>query len=436
MKKVMVLLILSCLMFSILTSSVTGLSESTEKSTSIESNKIKNFYLANPDYYTHYYTQRYAVIVIGEYQTDQHYIWFLQAAQAMYDVLTSEIYGFSNEEIFVLLTLIEDWAEPDGFDQAIIDYEATEENIQNVLNTFKKDQQNEIPSDGLFFFTFIDHGNNDVFSLEGSDSIEAKELKSYMEGINGRNILVLQPCMSGSFVDNLALPGRVVCTSVGPITMEGGWIESFTRGLDGITQDSNPNGNIDSRPKDNRISLEEAFFQAASHVRNDGIFGKYSRLDDNADGTGTGPYWDNSEGYDIDDLTKDGYKASRIFYLTYEEFPLDSKIEFKGDKKTIDFMGHAIGGSLTYLWHWDFGDGAESNEQNPKHNYERDGTYAVTLTVSDSNGYTDEATISLELPLSDEEGKLTQRMILFTFLQKISMKNTILKQMLNRFLNQ
>ncbi len=37
-------------------------------------------------------------------------------------------------------------------------------------------------------------------------------------------------------------------------------------------------------------------------------------------------------------------------------------------------------------WLWDFGDGTTSAEQNPLHTYTADGTYDVTLTVTDDNG--------------------------------------------------
>ena len=37
-------------------------------------------------------------------------------------------------------------------------------------------------------------------------------------------------------------------------------------------------------------------------------------------------------------------------------------------------------------WQWNFGDGATSNEQNPSHSYSQEGTYCVSLTVTDNNG--------------------------------------------------
>ncbi len=52
-------------------------------------------------------------------------------------------------------------------------------------------------------------------------------------------------------------------------------------------------------------------------------------------------------------------------------------------------------------WSWDFGDGAVSDQQNPLHSYGAEGSYTVSLTVSDSTGLTDTTSKTVTLVESD-----------------------------------
>lgn len=54
--------------------------------------------------------------------------------------------------------------------------------------------------------------------------------------------------------------------------------------------------------------------------------------------------------------------------------------------KTIEFTGDVSKGTSPYEYKWDFDDGSTSTEQNPTHSYSEDGTYTITLEVSDKNG--------------------------------------------------
>ena len=52
----------------------------------------------------------------------------------------------------------------------------------------------------------------------------------------------------------------------------------------------------------------------------------------------------------------------------------------------IQFTGTIYGGIPPYTYHWDFGDGQTSNEQNPTHNYSLVGNYTAAFTVTDNEG--------------------------------------------------
>ena len=60
----------------------------------------------------------------------------------------------------------------------------------------------------------------------------------------------------------------------------------------------------------------------------------------------------------------------------------------------VTFTDQSIAGSLPDLtWNWDFGYGGDgSTEQNPTNTYDFEGTYEVTLTVTDGNGLSDSYT--------------------------------------------
>jgi len=60
---------------------------------------------------------------------------------------------------------------------------------------------------------------------------------------------------------------------------------------------------------------------------------------------------------------------------------------------TIEFTGSAVGGTLPYSFHWEFGDGAASDIQNPSHAYSQAGTYTAVLTLTDDQGRTDTASV-------------------------------------------
>ena len=52
---------------------------------------------------------------------------------------------------------------------------------------------------------------------------------------------------------------------------------------------------------------------------------------------------------------------------------------------TVNFTDESINNPTS--WYWDFGDGTASYLQNPSHTYDVNGTFSVTLTVSNTYGY-------------------------------------------------
>jgi hypothetical protein len=77
-----------------------------------------------------------------------------------------------------------------------------------------------------------------------------------------------------------------------------------------------------------------------------------------------------------------------------KEFPLSAIIFYSIAEKQVAF--HALTHSAV-SWHWEFGDGTSSDEQNPVHIYEDGGYYKATLVATAVNGasVTEEETIGV-----------------------------------------
>ncbi len=74
-----------------------------------------------------------------------------------------------------------------------------------------------------------------------------------------------------------------------------------------------------------------------------------------------------------------------VFAFGGNELYADAHGSYAGvENIPIQFKGSAYGGRPDYSWHWEFGDGESSDEQNPVHSYSIEGNYIVTLTVTDN----------------------------------------------------
>jgi hypothetical protein len=70
-------------------------------------------------------------------------------------------------------------------------------------------------------------------------------------------------------------------------------------------------------------------------------------------------------------------------------FDVDAHGPYYGSPdQMIQFTGIAENGNPPYDYHWDFGDGSTSDQQNPTHSYSNEGNYTVVLSVTDSDDLT------------------------------------------------
>ncbi len=90
-------------------------------------------------------------------------------------------------------------------------------NRENLARALKEIGQRQGPEDLAFLF-LTSHGREDVFSLDfhdaGTKNLTAAELKAMLDdsGI-GAAVIVVSACFSGSFIDDIAAPDRLVITA-------------------------------------------------------------------------------------------------------------------------------------------------------------------------------------------------------------------------------
>jgi len=81
--------------------------------------------------------------------------------------------------------------------------------------------------------------------------------------------------------------------------------------------------------------------------------------------------------------TDDTFQFPNASFIYLPETPYTNQLVFFNASSSFDSDGYITN------WTWDFGDGRTSALQNPMHKYADDGTYHVTLTVTDDDGASD-----------------------------------------------
>jgi len=92
--------------------------------------------------------------------------------------------------------------------------------MQNAVTEWAADKLKDLP--GPLYLILLDHGSPDAFYLTGEQPIYSQDLgewldtlqgKLYAEGIDQPIIVIFGACYSGSFIDDLSAPGRIIIAS-------------------------------------------------------------------------------------------------------------------------------------------------------------------------------------------------------------------------------
>lgn len=105
----------------------------------------------------------------------------------------------------------------------------------------------------------------------------------------------------------------------------------------------------------------------------------------------------------------DGSGMSAATVITMNTAPT-AAFTYSWNNTTVMFSNTSTGGTI---YAWDFGDQSGSSAQNPAHVYITNGTYTVTLIVTNSSGCNDTITSTVQFFVGVEEQQLLSSMTLF-----------------------
>ncbi|OQW99293.1 MAG: hypothetical protein BWK80_63225 [Desulfobacteraceae bacterium IS3] len=95
--------------------------------------------------------------------------------------------------------------------------------LRSALTEWAPEKMKSVP--GPLYLILIDHGSPDKFYLTGEQPLTAQTLKGWLDdlqnkmkeyGVDQKIVVILGACYSGSFIDDISAPGRIVVTASAP----------------------------------------------------------------------------------------------------------------------------------------------------------------------------------------------------------------------------
>ena len=88
--------------------------------------------------------------------------------------------------------------------------------LKNAITQWAPEQINKLA--GPLYIILIDHGSPDIFHLTGTQDLSSSKMKEYLSDLedlaDDPEIIIIQgTCFSGSFIDELSSPGRIIVAS-------------------------------------------------------------------------------------------------------------------------------------------------------------------------------------------------------------------------------
>ncbi|MBN1799892.1 MAG: PKD domain-containing protein [Candidatus Lokiarchaeota archaeon] len=144
--------------------------------------------------------------------------------------------------------------------------------------------------------------------------------------------------------------------------------------------------------------LKNALDNGSGNQWDNGYMGNYwddyNGIDENGDGIGETPY-----NVSEDPLIQDRYPIIWRDNNPIANFTVNSTTVFEGECIQFNFTGEL--GNQPTGFEWEFGDETTSEEKDPVHKYEKNGTYIVKLTVTDWDYDSNSTAMEIEIKYRD-----------------------------------